>query len=102
MIRRPPRSTLFPYTTLFRSAVRLPSLTVTVMVAVPVWLRAGVTVTVQERPEHPQSQSTTGTKVLLEEAPERVRLACAVCEPPTVVAVGASEKFSLETRFAML
>src|SRR5689334_23989158 len=24
MIRRPPRSTLFPYTTLFRSAVRLP------------------------------------------------------------------------------
>src|SRR2546422_2874644 len=25
MIRRPPRSTLFPYTTLFRSAVRWPS-----------------------------------------------------------------------------
>src|SRR3712207_8413068 len=25
MIRRPPRSTLFPYTTLFRSPVRLPS-----------------------------------------------------------------------------
>src|SRR2546430_10362665 len=25
MIRRPPRSTLFPYTTLFRSAVRLPA-----------------------------------------------------------------------------
>src|SRR3712207_8423632 len=25
MIRRPPRSTLFPYTTLFRSADRLPS-----------------------------------------------------------------------------
>src|SRR3712207_8659624 len=24
MIRRPPRSTLFPYTTLFRSAVRVP------------------------------------------------------------------------------
>src|SRR4051812_49747729 len=24
MIRRPPRSTLFPYTTLFRSALRLP------------------------------------------------------------------------------
>src|SRR2546422_7213618 len=27
MIRRPPRSTLFPYTTLFRSAVKLKSLT---------------------------------------------------------------------------
>src|SRR2546422_7952439 len=26
MIRRPPRSTLFPYTTLFRSARRVPSL----------------------------------------------------------------------------
>src|SRR2546426_7635588 len=26
MIRRPPRSTLFPYTTLFRSVVRLPQL----------------------------------------------------------------------------
>src|SRR2546425_6208018 len=26
MIRRPPRSTLFPYTTLFRSVVRSPSL----------------------------------------------------------------------------
>src|SRR3712207_7716744 len=25
MIRRPPRSTLFPYTTLFRSGVRLPA-----------------------------------------------------------------------------
>src|SRR5258708_32006638 len=24
MIRRPPRSTLFPYTTLFRSAIRIP------------------------------------------------------------------------------
>src|SRR2546422_11581041 len=26
MIRRPPRSTLFPYTTLFRSRIRLPGL----------------------------------------------------------------------------
>src|SRR4051794_41532253 len=26
MIRRPPRSTLFPYTTLFRSTIRLPPL----------------------------------------------------------------------------
>src|SRR2546422_4364366 len=27
MIRRPPRSTLFPYTTLFRSAIRAPKVT---------------------------------------------------------------------------
>src|SRR3712207_8361257 len=30
MIRRPPRSTLFPYTTLFRSPKRVPALTRTV------------------------------------------------------------------------
>src|SRR3712207_9432612 len=29
MIRRPPRSTLFPYTTLFRSAILPPALTIT-------------------------------------------------------------------------
>src|SRR3712207_2476 len=29
MIRRPPRSTLFPYTTLFRSPVAIPGVTVT-------------------------------------------------------------------------
>src|SRR3712207_8798701 len=31
MIRRPPRSTLFPYTTLFRSALSLPCMAVVVM-----------------------------------------------------------------------
>src|SRR5438309_3331888 len=34
MIRRPPRSTLFPYTTLFRSSQSLPERSVTV------WIRA--------------------------------------------------------------
>src|SRR3712207_7011719 len=37
MIRRPPRSTLFPYTTLFRSAVQAP--------AWPIFLSLGPTVT---------------------------------------------------------
>src|SRR3712207_7377090 len=32
MIRRPPRSTLFPYTTLFRSVTRAPALTIAVTV----------------------------------------------------------------------
>src|SRR2546430_12873209 len=33
MIRRPPRSTLFPYTTLFRSTLQPPGSTITVMVS---------------------------------------------------------------------
>src|SRR3712207_8279740 len=39
MIRRPPRSTLFPYTTLFRSLVVLGILVVAGGVAVGVWRR---------------------------------------------------------------
>src|SRR6266571_4966942 len=79
-------------------AVRLPSLTVTVMVAVPVWLRAGVTVTVRLAPEPPKTMLATGTKVGLEEAPERVRLPAAVCESPTVRAIGAVAVFWLVDR----
>src|SRR3712207_8414727 len=45
MIRRPPRSTLFPYTTLFRSAVRV-AVTVPVPVPVAVRVRVGVLVCV--------------------------------------------------------
>src|SRR5213596_1719041 len=64
-------------------AVRLPALTVWAMVDVPVWLRAGVTVPVRLAPEPPKTMLATGTKVGLEEAPERVRLPAAVCESPT-------------------
>src|SRR5437879_1332219 len=53
-------------TTLF-VAMRLPSLTVTVMVDVPVWLSAGVTVTVRFAPEPPKTMLATGIKVGLEE-----------------------------------
>src|SRR5437667_276847 len=72
------------------------------MVAVPVWLRAGVTVTVRLAPEPPKTMLATGTKVGLEEAPERVRLPAAVCESPTVVAIGAVAVFWLVDRSAML
>src|SRR2546425_9240717 len=48
MIRRPPRSTLFPYTTLFRSGLRL-----------------------RERPNRLQLISDTGTLSLLEGPPTR-------------------------------
>src|SRR5438094_820261 len=65
-------------------AVRLPSLTVTVMVAVSVWLRAGVTVTVRFAREPPKTMLATGIKVGLEEAPERSRLPAKVCGSPTV------------------
>src|SRR5205809_7509052 len=44
MLRRPPRSTLFPYTTLFRSGAVLSLVKVIVCVAVPVLLHASVTV----------------------------------------------------------
>src|SRR5437879_9325303 len=74
-------------------AVRLPSLTVTVLVAVPVWLRAGVTVTVRLAPEPPKTMLARGTKVGLEEAPETVRLPTAVCESPTVKAMAAVAVF---------
>src|SRR2546427_13153117 len=37
MIRRPPRSTLFPYTTLFRSLTRTTSFTLTVTARPPVF-----------------------------------------------------------------
>src|SRR2546426_3959965 len=39
MIRRPPRSTLFPYTTLFRS--RGPTHTASAGTGVPAWIRTG-------------------------------------------------------------
>src|SRR3712207_8473347 len=66
MIRRPPRSTLFPYTTLFRSEHEVPVLDVTVVLAarqvvlgpvlgptVVVELRARAT-----RPDRPDRKST--------------------------------------------
>src|SRR3712207_7277096 len=37
MIRRPPRSTLFPYTTLFRSTIELPQRAVAVLREHQVW-----------------------------------------------------------------
>src|SRR5437867_1674336 len=83
-------------------AVRLPSLTVTVMVAVPVWLRAGVTVTVRLAPEPPKTMLALGTNAGLEEAPETTRLPAEVCASPTVKATGAVAVFWLIDRSAML
>src|SRR2546425_1172204 len=60
----------FAVNTKLSLAVRLPSLTVTVIVAVPLWFRAGVTVTVRLAPEPPKTMFAAGTKVGLEEAPD--------------------------------
>src|SRR2546425_914054 len=83
-------------------AVRLPSLTVTVIVAVPLWLRAGVTVTVLLAPEPPRTMFAVGTKVGLEDAPVTVRLPAAVWASPTVKAMGAVAVFWFMERSAML
>src|SRR5258708_31991537 len=42
MIRRPPRSTLFPYTTLFRSSNRLPSTLPTAAPHIPGEIKSGI------------------------------------------------------------
>src|SRR5260221_8644386 len=41
MIRRPPRSTLFPYTTLFRSGLPPSAALLTMKPSVPEWMRRG-------------------------------------------------------------
>src|SRR5215470_18415459 len=59
-------------------ALLVPSLTVMVMVAVPDWPAAGVTVTVRLAPEPPKTMLALGTRVGLEELPLRERLASGV------------------------
>src|SRR2546430_12355303 len=67
MIRRPPRSTLFPYTTLFRSVVRVsePETPVMVTVAVPVDAVL-LAVRSEEHTSELQSQSNLVCRLLLE------------------------------------
>ena len=48
-------------------AVAVPSLTVTVRMAEPFWLAAGVTVTVRLAPEPARTMAELGTRVVLEE-----------------------------------
>src|SRR2546427_6265935 len=73
MIRRPPRSTLFPYTTLFRSlySVRYPwaQLARTLVVAV---LAVGIGLRSEEHTSELQSQSNLVCRLLLEKKKQRV------------------------------
>src|SRR6185436_3775274 len=66
------------------AALREPSLTVTVMVALPTWPGAGVTVTVRLLPLPPNTMLPLGTSVGLDELPLRVRLATGVSASLTV------------------
>src|SRR5256886_4040785 len=75
MIRRPPRSTLFPYTTLFRSRWTslvlsfLLGLLVFVASRVPLWQRA---VRSEEHTSELQSQSNLVCRLLLEKKKNKV------------------------------
>src|SRR6266404_191016 len=67
----------------------VPSLTVTVMGATPIWLAAGVRATVRLLPAPPKTILAFGRRVVLAELPERVRLAADVSASPTVKEIGA-------------
>ena len=61
-----------------------PSLTVTVIVDVPDWPAAGVSVRVRDAPLPPKVIFAFGTSVGLDEEPDSVRLAAGVSRSPTV------------------
>src|SRR5262245_66310375 len=65
-------------------AERAPSLTVTVIVAVPDWPAAGVTVTVRLAPLPPKRMLRKGTSVGLDDPPLSIRVPAGVWAPPTV------------------
>ena len=69
--------------------VFVPSLTLTVMEAVPDLPAAGVTVTVRFAPEPPNTMLAVGTSVVDDDVPETVRLAAAVSASPIVNGIAA-------------
>ena len=82
-------------------ADREPSRTVTVIVAVPLWPAAGVTVTVRLASLPPNTMLASGTRVVFDEPPSRVRLASAVSTSPTVMARAPVFAFSAIVWLAM-
>src|SRR5258706_10338918 len=76
-------------------AVNDPSLTTTVMVAVPFWFRAGVIVAVRFCPDPPNTTFATGTRVGLEEIALRAKLPAGVSPSLTVNAIGPTTVSSL-------
>src|SRR5437867_12659562 len=76
--------TAFTVTTKLVLALYCPSLTFTVIVAVPFWLAAGLTVTVRFDPDPPKTMLLVGTSVALDEPLLNVRLPAGVSASPTV------------------
>src|SRR4051812_46944559 len=74
----------FTVTTKLLLALYCPSLTITVIVAVPFWFAAGVTVTVRFAPAPPNTTLATGTRVGLDEPRVKIRFAAAVSASPMV------------------
>src|SRR2546430_7662517 len=78
MIRRPPRSTLFPYTTLFRSPNRVyrglpvPMLTMASISWMRSPLRASTSVRSEEHTSELQSQSNLVCRLLLEKKKKKL------------------------------
>src|SRR3989449_5717494 len=81
MIRRPPRSTLFPYTTLFRSTAGGPSATQSTVAAAPATITAGagsstITVTVRDADGNPIQGATVRSEEHTSELQSRLQLVC--------------------------
>ncbi len=83
-----------------RAALSSPSETLTVMVAVPVWLAAGVTVSVRLVPLPPRTSPAAGTSVLLLAAAVTTSVAGSLSTSPTVKAIGPVEVSSARVRLA--
>src|SRR5260221_3268388 len=85
MIRRPPRSTLFPYTTLFRSCARQPPACCGPARPPPGAAKARCRVDLQRSEEHTselQSHSDLVCRLLLEKKKKHQQIL--LCMPPTV------------------
>src|SRR5213594_3387623 len=82
--------------------VAWPSLTVRVMVVVPVWLVSGVMVTVLLAPEPPKTILAFGTSVWLEENPANTRSPGAVSASLIVKGMGPVEFPSVIVWFGIL
>src|SRR6267378_27426 len=79
-----------------------PSLTVSVIVAVPNWLAAGVSVTVRFAPVPPKTMFAFGTSVRSDEPPPTVRFVAGVSASPTVKPMVLEGVSSLVTWTGML
>ena len=79
----------FTVNTKLVDAVSVPSLTVTVMVEVPLAPATGVIATVRFAPLPPKAMFASGTSAVFDELPASVKLASGVSTSPTVKAIGA-------------